>query len=325
MEADLVLDRRPEASALLRAHVHDRGTGQRERGAERFDQCPEVVPRHDADIGQPEVLEQLAGLGEAHDRRPQSLRQLEDVRTEDGHAFHGSVVRTLALAPGARELDLREVLREGADGRADRHLVVVDDDQHLGLALADVVERLERQATHQRGVSDDDRDPFHAVAQVARLREPFGDREPGSGVATVEHVVGRLAPAREAADPVERAEGREAGQAAGQELVRVGLVAGVPDDPVTRRLEQPMEGDRQLDHAERRAEMAAGFCDGADDRLANLGGKLGQLPLRQATQVCGALQVGKDGHGGLGSGMAAGRPVWLVTDGRPPAWRLVEG
>jgi hypothetical protein len=33
-------------------------------------------------------------------------------------------------------------------------------DEHLRLALADVVERLERQAAHQRGVADDDRDPL---------------------------------------------------------------------------------------------------------------------------------------------------------------------
>ena len=86
-----------------------------------------------------------------------------------------------------------------------------------------------------------------------------------------------------------------------------------------------MQGDGQLDDAERGAEVAAGVRDGADDRLADLGGELGQLALVQAAQVGGALQVGEDGHGGLDSGMAAGRTVWSVTDGRPPAWRLLEG
>ena len=94
-----------------------------------------------------------------------------------GTRIDRAVVGALALAPRARQLDLREVLRERADRRADRHLVVVDDDQHLGLALADVVERLERQAAHQRGVADHDRDALHPVAQVARLGEALGDRQ----------------------------------------------------------------------------------------------------------------------------------------------------
>ena len=77
-------------------------------------------------------------------------------------------------------------------------------------------------------------------------------------MAAVEDVVRRLGAPREAADPVELAERPEPLEAAGQELVRVGLMAGVPDDPVARRFEQPVERDRQLDDAERRAEVAAG-------------------------------------------------------------------
>ena len=44
----------------------------------------------------------------------------------------------------------------------------------------------------------------------------------------------------------------------GQDLVRIGLMADVPDQPVARRIEHRVEGNRQLDHAERGAEMAAG-------------------------------------------------------------------
>ena len=131
-------------------------------------------------------------------------------------------------------------------------------DEHLRLALADVVERLERQAAHQRRVTDDDRDPLEAVADVARLGESLGDRQTGAGMAAVEHVMRRFGPAREAADPVELAQRPEAVEAAGQQLVRVGLVPGVPDDPVAWRFEQAMQRDRQLDDAERRAEVAAG-------------------------------------------------------------------
>ena len=88
------------------------------------------------------------------------------------------------------------------------------------------------------------------MAQIARLRQPLPDGQAGSGVTAVEDVVRRLGPAREAADAVELTQRREPLQASGQQLVRVGLVAGIPDDSIARRLQQPVEGDRQLDDAE---------------------------------------------------------------------------
>jgi hypothetical protein len=76
--------------------------------------------------------------------------------------------------------------------------------------MADVVERLERQPTHERRVADDDGDPLEAVAQVTRLGEPLRDRQTGPGVSTVEDVVLRFRSSREAPDAVELAERPEA-------------------------------------------------------------------------------------------------------------------
>jgi hypothetical protein len=92
-------------------------------------------------------------------------------------------------------------------------------------------------------------------------------------------------------------------------------VTGVPDDLVARRFEQPVERDRQLDDAERRAEMATGLGDGRDDRLADLGRQLLELPLGEPAQLCGPLEFLKDRHAGIGSdGWMVGRGT-----GRAPA------
>ena len=99
-------------------------------------------------------------------------------------------------------------------------------------------------------------------------------------------------------DAAELAERVEPLVAAGQQLVRVGLVAGVPDDPVARRLEQAVEGERQLDHAERRAEVAAGRRDRLDDRLADLLGQLGRAAARSGREGRpGPLEGREDRHG----------------------------
>jgi len=110
---------------------------------------------------------------------------------------------------------------------------------------------LKAQPAHQRRVADHDRHPLQAVAQIARRRESLGDRQPRAGMAAVEDIVRRLAAAWEATDSADLAKRPEAVATAGKELVRIGLVAGVPDDLVARRFEQPMEGDRELHHTER--------------------------------------------------------------------------
>ena len=139
------------------------------------------------------------------------------------------------------------------------------------------------------------------MTQVARLGEALGDRQARPGVTAIEHVVRRFAAPREATDAIELAQRPEPLEPAGQELVRVGLVAGVPDDPVARRLEQSVEGDGQLDDAERRAEVAAGLGDGPDDRVADLHGERRELGLGQAAKVGGTVEFSESGQGGHGS------------------------
>src|SRR5207342_3234695 len=94
---------------------------------ERLEQRVQVMTRDDTDIGHPEVLEQLPRLRKVDDRTAKTLAQLEDGRADDRDALDGAVVCAPAVLPCVRQLDLGQVLRERADGRADRHLVVVED------------------------------------------------------------------------------------------------------------------------------------------------------------------------------------------------------
>ena len=72
---------------------------------------------------------------------------------------------------------------------------------------------------------------------------------------------------------------------AGQDLVRVGLVADVPQDLVARGVEQRVQRHRDLARAEVGAEMPADLPHGVDDVLSNLLGDLLQLLVGQAVEV----------------------------------------
>jgi hypothetical protein len=97
-------------------------------------------------------------------------------------------------------------------------------------------------------------------------------------VRRAERVVFALAPAREAREAAALAQRADALAPAGQDLVRIGLVADVPDQPVARRVEEIVERDRQLDDAEPRPEMAAGDGDRVDRLGPELVGELLELP-----------------------------------------------
>ena len=84
--------------------------------------------------------------------------------------------------------------------------------------------------------------------------------------------------------------------AAGEHLVRIGLVADVPDDLVLWRVEQAVERHRQLAHAEVGSEVTADLSDGVDHVLADLLRELLQLIVVELVEVLRFIDVFEKAH-----------------------------
>ena len=93
---------------------------------------------------------------------------------------------------------------------------------------------------------------------------------------------------REAAVAADR---RELVAASGQHLVRVGLVAHVPEDLVARRVEQRVQRDGELAGPEVGAEVPADLADRLDDVLANLLRDTRELLLAEAVEILRAVDA----------------------------------
>ena len=111
-----------------------------------------------------------------------------------------------------------------------------------------------------------------------------------------ERVVFALGALGEAGQAVAHPQRADAVAAAGENLVRIGLMADVPDDPVARGVEHVMQGDRQFDHAEAGAQMAAGDGDRIDGLGAQLVGNLAKLALVELPQIVGGVDQVKEGR-----------------------------
>ena len=97
---------------------------------------------------------------------------------------------------------------------------------------------------------------------------------------------GQAAAGAQRADPV---------AAAGEDLVRIGLVADVPDQAIARRVEDVMQGGGQLDHAETGAEMSARYRNRIDGFLTQFVGNLPDLLHLEPRKSSGVRIVSRSG------------------------------
>ena len=159
------------------------------------------------------------------------VQRLVHRAADDRGALQGVLAPVEEALVAAGRAQGGEVVGQAAGGRGVGALVVVDDDdQRQVLVGGDVVDRLPRHAAGERAVADDrDGVPVALAAQATRLGDAVGPGQRGRGVGVLDDVVlglgaagvaGQAALLREPAEVVP----------AGEQLVHVGLVAGVEDD-----------------------------------------------------------------------------------------------
>ena len=180
----------------------------------------------------------------------------------------------------------QEALRQPGDGGGIRPPVVVEHDGHVAARVPDVVEPLEGHPSGQRAVAHHCDDPaLLAAGGLLGGGEAVGVAQHGGGVAVLDPVVGGLFPARVARQAAGLAQRLELVGAAGEHLVHIGLVAGVPQDDVPGRVEHPVEGQRELHYAQIGAQVTSGGVHRLNDELADLLGQLGQFLFSEAAKV----------------------------------------
>ena len=198
---------------------------------------------------------------------------------------------------------------EATDGGCIAAPVVVDDDHDGPVRRGDVVQRLPAHATGERTVADDGNHmPIAVPVEFERLGQPVGVGQRAAGMTRLHPVVLALSARRIPRQPALLAQVVEVRAATRQHLVDVGLVAGVEDDGVVRRVEHPVQGQGQFDDAEVGTEMSAGRSDLVDQEFTNLECEVVQLRLRKVLQIGGSADLFK-------------HPVSLRT---PPADRRLK-
>ena len=271
------------ALALFREDVEQDRLVLRLQELEGPDEQRDVVAVDRAVVAEAELLEDDA-------RQEQVLHAFLDLVRELQHALAADRLDKAAglfvqVRVGRMGGDVVEVGRDGADVLGDRPLVVVeDDDEALGLR-PNVVQRLVADAAGEGGIARDDDDVLVPASQVAPDGHAEGGGQGGAGVARAVAIVLAFGAEEEAVQALVLAHRVNALAPAGEHLVDVALVADVEDELVLRRVENAMQRDGQLDHAEVRPEMAAGLREHLDQFIAHFLRELREAFLRQGFDV----------------------------------------
>ena len=129
-----------------------------------------------------------------------------------------------------------------------RHLVVVENDDQPLLDLADMVQGFQGHAAGQGSVADDGDDMKFSTLAVAGNGQARGKTERGRGMTGVQNIVFTFIAVGKTQQAVFFADGEYPVAAAGDDLVGIALVADIPDDLVSRGIENPVQGQGQVDN-----------------------------------------------------------------------------
>jgi hypothetical protein len=96
--------------------------------------------------------------------------------------------------------------------------------------------------------------------------------------------------------------GVNAVESPGKHLVDVTLMADVEDELVLRSIKDPVERDRQFNHAKVRSKMAASLGKDSYQFVTHFLRELGQAFLRQSFDICGGMDSVEQAPGGRSGG-----------------------
>mmetsp|Transcript_8762 Transcript_8762/g.22364 ORF Transcript_8762/g.22364 Transcript_8762/m.22364 type:complete len:662 (-) Transcript_8762:306-2291(-) len=243
------------------------------------DEVVHVMTVHSPDVVQAELLEQRGSRSRDHAARV-LVNLRGHLRHLSGHLLGDRLGHLAELAQRSVRLQASERARQRADGilvagvvlRWQRHLlIVVEDYDHVRVKESGVVHRLVRHASRDGAVANHG-DAVPVIRDTLELVRDCHAKRGGDGsraVSCAERVVFALAAQRESAQSVRLPNAGHAITSSRQDFVRVTLVSNIVDHLVFRAVEDVVQCDGKLAHAQRGAEVTPRVADVPDHLLSH--------------------------------------------------------
>ena len=245
-------------------------------------QVIEIVPVNRADVVEAQLFEQRPA---GHHAAGEFLGLADGVVQAAAHLLDRAAREAADAEIFGRRHHPRQISRQAAHRRGNRHVVVVEDHDQPVARLRGVVHRLVGHAGAHRTVADHrDAAPRLALELVGH-RKAERRRNRGGRVRRAEGIVFALRTLGEARKAPALAQGADPVTPAGDDLVGIALVPHVPDQLVLGRVEHIVDGDGQFDHAQPGPKVPARSADRVDHLGAQFIGELAKLFGLEAAEI----------------------------------------
>ena len=146
--------------------------------------------------------------------------------------------------------ELRQIAVERTDGRADRHIVVVEDHQQIGVRHPCVVERLKGHARGHGTIANDGHTAALLAFLLGRQSHAQRGRNTGGGMRCAKSIKFAFVALGKACQAIKLSQGMHSVASTGENFVRIGLVTHVPHQTVMGCIEDVMQCHREFYCAE---------------------------------------------------------------------------
>jgi hypothetical protein len=226
-----------------------------------------------------------------------------DGLAEIGRQFLAEIAEPHIGAAGGKT---RQIGAHRARRRRNRHVVVIEDDDQPCIERTGIVQRFERHARRHRTIADDGDHLAVALIQPSRHRHAEAGGNGGGGMARAEIVIVAFGTTRETGKPAFLAQGANAVAPAGQDFMRITLMADIEDQPVFGRVEDLVNGNRQFHHAEAGTQMATGLRHRVNHLVAQFPCQFRQVTIVDLLEIGGEIHPVEQwglGHSGQSFGL----------------------
>ena len=163
-----------------------------------------------------------------------------------------------------------KVFGECPDSRGYRHLIIVENNNHVGSEITGGIQRLECHASRKSAIADHGDNLVALLIDIPSGRDPQRGGEGGARMTGAEYIVLALFSTQKAADAPVFADSLELFASAGQQFVGIRLVPDIPDNSIAGGVKNVVQRDGKLDRAKVWRKVPRVFGQHREHILANL-------------------------------------------------------
>ena len=249
--------------ALFRQHVYHNRSVNLFGSLQYIQQAIQIMSVNRSQISKAQLFKNRSRHHQVFYAALQAADSLQHI-TAEFHIFEPALNIIFNFIIGFACTQLIKIFTHRTHVFGNRHFVIVEHDNHILMQHTGVVQRLKSHTAGHGAVADNSYDIIILTLQIAGAGHAQSSGNRCTGMTGTEGIMLAFAALREAGKAAVLTQRRKLLPASGNNFMDIGLMTYVENNLIFRRIENLMQGQSQLYHAQVRRQMAAGVRNNTD-------------------------------------------------------------